>query len=643
MQFLLGSLPFLTTFLWSSVFYFRLPATARSLRWSLALGCISLGSFTLTITESLSPTHLLHRGPVLGVWIAALLIPLFLLWQRRKSIHTYKEIDRIRKKLLRLPRWLLLTLTFTFLLIIVMAIFTPPMNFDVQIYHLPRQIFWMMQGSVVSFPATHTHQISMPVLSEEIGLNLLLLSGTDFLHNLVQTLFMLAACGLVSLIVSDLGGNARAQGLSVLTILLVPAAFFEASNAKNDIILSLFVLLPLAVGLRLWSGKELPSLFFLLLACLSAGLAIATKGTAVVYLLPSAVLITVAYVRLHGERTLLMALLPGLLLVILPPLPQILRNEALFHSPAGPNLHHANLSHYPGDVMNVVIRNIAGQFTFDSDAWNNGLETSTRTILGFLNLDPDDPATTFEGQKFHLPYFAGLEDIVPAPVQTILLLCLPLSLIFTSLRYRPGLLPLLLCTFGALLLFCMMFRWQPWQGRLLIPGYFIAAPMIGLVLDLLRPAWIPLVVTLAEIFSLRPHLMFSGQRPLFGGASIFRMSREDQMSRMMPGRAIELRTLLSTLSKSSPSAIQIDGGATEIYGLLKILRTGLPKTLLRSGPVERPSSDHPWIIQSTTHDAGAVHPPRNPNPLSPKDYKVFWVGDYYRIFIPVTATPKSSS
>jgi 4-amino-4-deoxy-L-arabinose transferase-like glycosyltransferase len=435
--------------------------------------------------------------------------------------------------------------------------------------------------------------------------------------------------------VASLGGRTRAQGLAVLTILLLPVAFFEASNAKNDIILSLFVLFPFTAGFRLWLGHFKPDLPLLLTAALAAGLAVATKGTAVVFLLPSAILIAAACLQHRAGRILLLALLPGLMLALLPPLPQMVRNQLLFHSPAGPNLHHGNLSHHPADVLNVAIRNIGGQFTCDSSAWNRRLESTTRILLKELRLNPDDPATTFEGQTFHLPYFAGLEDIVPAQVQTLLLILLPIAFLFPSLRRRPGFIPLFICTYGSLLLFCLIFRWQPWQSRLLIPSYFMAAPLIGVMLDQLRPSWLVLVVTFAELLSLRPHLVYAGQRPLLGGHSIFRMSRDEQMSRMMPGRLQELAELVSELRKAPPSVIQIDGGATEIYGLLRALQIGIPATILHSGSAEHPAEGSPWIIQSTTRDAGVAPPPRDPSPSPPSGYRVFWIGDYYRVFNPV--------
>jgi len=597
---------------------------------------MALGSFVLVITEVFSRVRLLHHDPILIVWIAVSLVPLILLLRLRSLIHPMQEIERLRAKITALPLWILFSITFTLALIFVMAVATPPMNFDVQIYHLPRQIYWMMLGSVEPFAASHTHQISMPVLSEFLGLNLLILSGGDGLHNLVQTFFLLASCGLVTLIAGSLGAMPRAQLLSLLFVVLVPVIFFEASNAKNDIILSFFVLIPLLMGINIWTGRWKASPPLLLLAALAAGLALATKGTAIAYLPASALLIIAACIPTGAIRILLLAFFPSLLLSVLPVAPQLLRNMQVFHSPEGPNLHHSNLHHDPLSIASVALRNAVGQFTCGSESWNLMLEHETRSLLTHVGLNADDPSTTFEGQTFHLPYYAGLEDIVPAPVQTTLLLLLPFALLVPRFRRSQGMLLLFAVTFLSLLIFCLIFRWQPWQGRLLIPAYFIAAPMAGILLDILRPSWIPMAFTLLELLTLKPHLMFAGQRPLIGGSAIFRMSKQDQMSRMMPERSEEIKKLVAYLKgQGSIRSLAIDGGATEIYGLLRALRMGLPETTLLSSPTALPVADHPMIIESTTHDAGVPTPPRNPNPRSPKDYRVFWVGDYYRILIPI--------
>ena len=630
MKTLCGSLPFFATLLWMAAHFAAEPSSRRHWRWSLALSCVLLVTFSLVLTETLSAIDRLSWGPVFSAWVLYTILPTGFLLASCRGLDCRSELSRVWQNLKACPAWIAVILGGTATLILIMAVATPPMNFDVQIYHMPRQIYWLMQGSVEPFTAAHSHQISMPVLSEFIGLNLLILSGGDHWHNLVQSLFLLACCGIVGLVVQTLGGSWRASWLAVLFAALVPVVFFEASNAKNDITLAFFILVPALLALRVWSGEAHAGARILLLAALCAGLAIATKGTAIAYLPAAGLALTWAYLRQGAGRSLALAVVPGLALALLPATPQLLRNAEVFGSPAGPNLHHSNQSHSPKDLFNVAVRNAAGQFTCESEHWNKFLESRTRSLLAWAGCDADDPATTFDGQNFHLPYFVGLEDLAPAPAQTALLLLLPFGLFLADFRRNTGILLLFAMGLLSLVIFCAIFRWQPWQGRLLIPAYFLAAPLAGILLDHLRPRWLPMIFAALALASLRPHLIYDGQRPLFGGGSILRNEKTDQMSRMMPGRSVEIRKIVEFLRASSAKRILIDGGATEIYGLLRELHQHAPELILLSGNAEHPG-EADAIITPAISQAGIPVPPANLNPNAPEGFSPAWIGDYYKI------------
>lgn len=590
-----------------------------------------LATFSLVLTEALSAIDRLSWGPVFSAWVLYTIFSIGFLLASIRGLDFRSEFCRVWKNLKACPAWIAVVLGGTATLILIMAVATPPMNFDVQIYHMPRQIYWLMQGSVEPFTAAHSHQISMPVLSEFIGLNLLILSGGDHWHNLVQSLFLLACCGIVGLAVQTLGGSWRASWLAVLFAALVPVVFFEASNAKNDITLAFFILVPVLLALRVWSGEVQASTGILLLAALCAGLAIATKGTAIAYLPAAGLALAWVYLRQGAWRSLALAVVPGVALALLPATPQLLRNAEVFGSPAGPNLHHSNQSHSPKDLFNVAVRNAAGQFTCESEPWNKFLESRTRSLLAWAACDADDPATTFDGQNFHLPYFAGLEDLAPAPAQSALLLLLPFGFLLADFRRNTRILLLFAMGLLSLVIFCAIFRWQPWQGRLLIPAYFIAAPLAGILLDHLRPRWLPMVFAALALASLRPHLIYDGQRPLFGGGSILRNEKTDQMSRMMPGRSVEIRKIVEFLRASSAERVLVDGGATEIYGLLRELHQHAPELVLLSGNAVSPGQADA-IVTPAISQAGIPVPPANLNPNTPEGFSPKWIGDYYTIY-----------
>jgi len=625
-----GVIPFLSTLSWALFFYFRGESGTGSWRWSLALACLLLTAFTLLLTEALSAWHLLAFIPGSIAWGIYLLIPMIVVTRGRNGINWREEMTAMLAKIKRLPLWMALVVVGLFFLIFRMAIASPPCNYDVQSYHLPRQIYWLMQGGVHHFNATYPYQNSHPVLTEYLGLNLMLLSGGDAWHNLVQCLFFVAACGLVTLITQSIGGGGRAQALAVLFIALVPVVFFEASNSKNDVAASFFLLVPLLIGIRFWTKEWKPTLTKLLLGVLAAGLALATKGTSAAYLPASALLIAIACLRAREWKVLMLAILPGFLIALLPIAPNSIRNMQSYHSLSGEAASLLNSSHDPGSVVGVAIKNLANQFAFGSRGSIEGLENATRGVLLKLGENPDDPYTNgcFEqlhGPNLHFFYTIGCEDVIPAPVQmALVLLLVPLMLLLPSFRKGSGTLPLACVMIGSFLLYCAIFRWQPWGGRLLIPAFFMAAPLLGKAEDLLRPRWIPILITVLEVMFLWQHISYTGQRHLMGWCSVFHLSKEDQMSVAFLGRKDEIRSVMDALRSKNVRQIQVDGKDSPIYGLLREIRISLPEAKIISGHLSTPSQADVMI------EALGSAAPTTPRKID--GYEVIWSGTFYRVY-----------
>lgn len=630
MRTLLGALPFGAIGAWTAFFYFKGISSSRGWRWSLALSCTVLGSFVLVLTELLSAAHGLSASWALVAWTLYLLIPLVILFKKREAINVAAEVLRVVDKVKQVPLWMLGLILLLGGVMLLMAVASPPMNFDVQSYHLPRQIFWLMQGSVRHFDATYPFQNCHPVLTEYMGLNLMLLSGGDAWHNLVQFLFFVAACGLVTLITHAIGGDARAQGLAVLFISLVPVAFFQASNSKNDIVASFFMLIPLLIGIRIWNRASKPEVTLLMLAALGAGLAMAAKGTSAAYLPSIAALILIACLRVGAWRRVLLALIPGIALVTVTILPNSLRNLETYHSLTGPSAGMTNERHDLGSVLGVAIKNIANEYAFGSDASLHAVEIATRKVLGSLGLDADDPYTNLGsvqtgGAKLHFFYFVGCEDIIPAPIQITLCLLTPCFFLISVFRKRTGTIALGGVVLGSFIMFCVLFRWQPWGGRLLIPFFFMAAPLLGNAGALIFPQWVPLLVTALGVLFLQPHMMFHGQRHLFGWQSIFRLSKQEQMSIAMPGRHEEICSVMDHLKKSGVRQILVDGHDSPNYGLLRQLRLSFPQLILQSGQVQHPGQADAIV------DASATPVVTGSGELT--NYQLHWSGKFYSLYL----------
>lgn len=623
---MLGIVPFLAMLSWGVFFYLWIKTDERSLRWSICLACIQMGGFVILLTEVLSAIHALAFKPVLAAWCIYLLVPTTLLIFGRMYVDWSEEWARLWKRIKGMPVWAFAVLVALIFVMFRMAIASPPCIYDVQSYHLPRQIFWLMQGSVQHFNATYPYQNSHPVLTEFLGINLMLLSGGDAWHNLTQCFFFVAACGVVTLITKSIGGGGRAQALAVLFIALVPVAFFEASNAKNDIVASCFILIPLLIGLRIWNRQRKADVSCLFLAALAAGLAMATKGTVIAYLPASALLILIACVGSGEWKSLLLAGVPGLLIALLPMGPNSIRNLQSYHSLGGDAAAVLNDSHDPRSVVGVAVKNVANQFACGSDAFIKSLEAGTRILLKEIGSNPDDSHTNgnFEqlnGPNLHFLYAVGCEDEIPAPIQTILALLIPFFLLIPTFRKDAGTIALGCVLIGSFLLYCAIFRWQPWGGRLLIPAFFMAAPLVGKAEDLFRPKWLPLLITALEMAFLWPQISNTGQRHLLGWWSVFRMPKEEQMSIAFPGRLEEIRKVASILGKKHVTEVMIDGKDSAIYGLLREVHLELPDVKLHSGHLANPN-----------HDDVIVEAVSGIDEMPPKGYSLDWAGKYYRVY-----------
>ena len=573
--------------------------------------------------------HQLNRESVIAAWGLYLLMPLVFLFRKRSVIGVRAEVKRLMRKFKQVPLWMLGVIFLVGVIAGVMAVASPPMNFDVQSYHLPRQVFWLMQGSVDHFDATYPYQNSHPVLTEYLGLNLMLLSGGDAWHNLVQWFFFVAACGLITLINRSIGGNAKAQALAVLFVALVPVAFFQASNSKNDITASFYILAPLLIGIRIWMGESKVKIPLLLLAALGAGLAMATKGTAAAYLPAVALLLLIGSLRMGAWKSVIMAALPGVMIVAMAMAPNAIRNFHSYGSITGASLGMANDAHAPLSVLGVAIKNIANQYAFGSEEAIERVEAVAQKVLLDLGLNPDDPLTNIGaaqlgGSKLHFLYFPGCEDVIPAPIQTTLCLMIPLFFLIPRFRGKPGTNALGGVVLVSFLLFCAIFRWQPWGGRLLIPEFFVAAPLIGLAETLLLPAWGVLVITALEILFLQPHMLSNGTRHLEGGRSVFALSKESQMSIALPGREEEIRSLLQVLRSSgaSISVVKVDGHDSPIYGLLRQMRLEFPNVKIRSGHAGL-SSGEDAVVEAV----GSL----SDLSTAPQGYQTLWAGKFYRL------------
>jgi hypothetical protein len=517
----LGLIPALTSALAALLFLAR-SRSSLTLRDSLLVAVTLAGGWLVLGTELLSLCHGLRFWPVLLWWT----IPAVAL-----ASALSREGRGLRERLPRRPR---LTLAQSLLAAAVafpmgwswcQACFAPPNNIDSVSYHLPRQVFWMQHASVENYPTSSLRQIAMPPMTEFAGLHLMILTGSDRLHNLVQWCALGLTMCAVSLITRRYGGNTTAQLLSALWVATIPIAFMQASNTKNDVVVALWTCLLTYWVMQLPSARSLHWRHSALVG-LGFGALLLTKGTGMVFGLPIAALMLVLLARHHPRRCV-----AALLLVTAVALGMnagaFVRNYEAFGTalPSDPAIHGGDSVVSRGisgrALVSNVVRNVAPHLATPSEAMNARLTQLVLRVHEALGIDVNDPATTFLEGGFRSYTFAqGDEDTAAAPVHALLLLLLPAVLLWSRPRgAREAALMLLFVCLGGFLLFCAVLKWQVWHVRLIVALVAISAPLFAWGWSTRATRHLAPLAVLALLLGLVPSLNFR-ERPLWGPFSI---------------------------------------------------------------------------------------------------------------------------
>lgn len=476
MQSSLVLLPVITYILFVMVFY----RGTNSSRMSIAFvkSHLVIFSFIAISTELFSLIDQITFSTFLVVWLLFLLAGCFLTykhWNERDfTFLRPTNISLVEKILLGAIFIIVITTFFT-------AIVFPPNNFDSMTYHLPRVLHWINNQNVSFYPTDITRQNYQMPLAEFAILHLQLLSGGDWYANLVQWVSFIVLICLAANVAEELGLNKKLQLLSALAMATLPMAILQASSTQNDLVVSAFLMSFAYFMLRLRTTFNIENLLF---AGISLGLALLTKGTAYIY--GAAIGVSLALPILLANRQQLGRFLKvgaGMVSVVLIALAlntgHLWRTFQLYG-----DILPLEADRYRNQDMSLatlesnVLRNIALHLGTPNDQVNAYEFDLLDSLLGErLN----DPKTTMSG-PFHIPYNKH-EDKAGNLIQMILILTgvFLLPLVWREGHHRKSIWYSLGIASGAIL-YCWVFKWQPWASRLHTPLFALATPLIAIVI-----------------------------------------------------------------------------------------------------------------------------------------------------------------
>jgi hypothetical protein len=518
-----------------------------------------VGTAALVLTELLSPFHLLTRWPLGAAWLIAVVA---WAWVGPRAAVKW----RFRPLETSLAAIIAAGIAAIGVVVALTAILSPPNSADAMAYHLPRVVYWAQSGSVAFFPTPYLNQIMLQPLAEYLMLHTYVLTGGDRLINLIAFAAYAGSIAGVSAVAAAFGLNTRAQAFAALFCATLPNAILQASGAKNDFLLAFWLVCAVYFAAR----RDAPWL------ALSAALALATKGTAYLFLPP--LLLYAAAVLPRRQLAWIAAaicLLNG---------PQYARNLQLSGSPLGFDSAQADgifrwrnehLTWKP--AVSNALRHTSEQLGARQVRWNQSVYDAVVRIHRALALDPQDPDTTWPGARYAPPLNANHEANANNRWHLLLIAAAAVLAVATRnrrwTRYAAALL-------AAFLLFCLYLKWQPFLARLELPLFVLGAPLAALLVEKLRHPALAVMLSLFLVNNARPALFENWTRPLKGPHSLLTTARDDNDFSDMGqwnNRASYLESVDRT-ARSSCTEIGLDISENQLeYPFQALLRERNPK------------------------------------------------------------------
>lgn len=362
----------------------------------------------------------------------------------------------------------------------IVARWAPPQTWDTLNYHLARVAHWAEMAAVRPYASGIEIQNSMPPGAEMLFFQPYVLAAGDVWVNFVDwTATWIAVLG-VSLLAKQLGAQRRGQLLAALFLAAMPMAIVQAGSTMTDVVLAVWLLGIASELLSLGNeGNNAPAAFVFM--AIGAGLAVVTKPTAFAYLLPLAVWALARLVRTTPVRRQLgLAVLGGLMVVSIN-WGYFSGNLRLYGNPIAPAnriSEHANPWLGGRALVSNLLRNATYQLATPSAYVNKAIALSVITVHHWMGLDPSDKRTTAAGRyKVSLPTTS--EDLAQNPLQMVLVLAAGVALLARRRRLPGRVMRYALVVASTFLAFSLLYKWQVFGSRYLLPFFALAAPIVG--------------------------------------------------------------------------------------------------------------------------------------------------------------------
>lgn len=510
------SLPIISWLILFAIFVLQ----ANGFRKSFLMASVAWGCVLTAIFELLSLGGWLNRPALAVSWAVAALAGGILLARMPKA-----------EGCLRIPTPgkgdfpLIAGIVLIAVLTGVTAFVAPPNNWDSMTYHLGRVVHWIQNGSVAHYPTHIARQLYSPPWAEFALANLMLLWDGDRLVNLVQWFAMLGSVLAVSLIARQLSAGKGGEIAAAALCAAIPMGVLQASSTQNDYVVAFWLASFVFFGMEL---LEKPSRSATIFVGAALGLAVLTKGVAYVYASPFIVWFLLTWLKRH-PRKVVPHLAAVVLIFLAINIGHYSRNYNLFGNPLSTDttvLTNEVVSF--GSFASNASRNFMSHFVTTSEGINNSIGEGLFAFHNSLKMDIHDPRITL-GSGFGIVPAMFHEDYAGNGLHVVIIL-VAVGILLCNARVRresPAAAGYVAAMCLALLLYCLVFKWQIWGSRLQLSLFVLLVPVAAAVFSRASRFLAPAAAVTA-VASALPWCVLNQTKPMSGGMSIFTMPRTAQ-------------------------------------------------------------------------------------------------------------------
>ena len=401
--------------------------------------------------------------------------------------------------------------------VLLVALASPPANWQSMAYRMMRAAMWLQQGGVAAYPTPYLPQIHYPPLVSYEILQLMILGGGDWFANVPEWL-ALAGCPLVaSLLARELKQGLRVQIVAAVIAATLPMALLQGSSTQGNLLAAYWVL---CFVLLFAQHLHRPARWRLACCGLAAGFAVLASPMAFL-----AVPVAAAALGLYGAlacrqpRRAIVALAAATAIMLVVNAGHFSRNWHLFDHPVWPPAVPNQLNErFDLTVLTAnLMRNSLAHWSLPSAAFS---ETVLEVVTDLVGGIPEPRAAT-GGRTLGesgLPYRIQ-ETETPNFLHHWLLLVSAIGLLTQAGRGRtasPLVNYLLAAWLASIVAFSAVVQWDYWNSRHHVMLFMLGAPLAAVFLGRVlgptgvseRARWRLRTASLALLVASAPWLLF---------------------------------------------------------------------------------------------------------------------------------------